>query len=546
MKVSSVHLKNFKRFSNLTLQSIPPNSKLILLIGSNGSGKSSVFDAFEALNHISKNEGYDPNYYKKNKANGFKIDLSLDSGLKMIIEDGQVNSGRKTDGIIGFPNVFYGRTSFRQVPRLTRTILGQGGRIDFGRDSDRPRQFIERDDRFENDIEKISEQVLREIFRDKVSAQQIQRSYIEPINSAFENIFGTGNEIRLSLIDIIPPIDGNIAQINFKKGESEIHYNYLSAGEKEVVNILFNLLVRNKQYTDSIYYLDEIDLHLNTKLQYRLIKEITENWIPKNSQLWTATHSLGFIEYANDFEQGVIFDLDDLDFDKTQILVPADKKNYQIFELAVSKEFIDKVFQGRSIVFTENTDTPLYNDLSIRDTFFFTAIDKVDVFHKSKNLSTYGLVDRDYLTDDEVVSIKNTYNKLSILPYYSLENLLYHPDNLLEYYKSHGKEFSIDEYKKMVTAEKNQERDYIVGGISKARDGYPFFKESENAKQLKQFKENWRAIIEQLRSDEFETFYKVFPAKDYGKTIEARQNLSKKDLIKTDWFRAQIESALKS
>lgn len=49
MKIKSLQLKNFKRFADLTLQGIPGNYRLVLLIGSNGSGKSSVFDAFEVL-----------------------------------------------------------------------------------------------------------------------------------------------------------------------------------------------------------------------------------------------------------------------------------------------------------------------------------------------------------------------------------------------------------------------------------------------------------------------------------------------------------------
>jgi len=212
--------------------------------------------------------------------------------------------------------------------------------------------------------------------------------------------------------------------------------------------------------------------------------------------------------------------------------------------LAVSKEFIDKIFQGRHIVFAENTDTPFYNDLSIENTFFFVANDKNDVFFKSKNLNTFGLIDRDYLTDKEVELITRIYSKINILPYYSLENLLYHPDNLFEYYKSLGKIFNMDDYVENLRIEKNSERDYIAAGIAKARDGYPYFKENENASRLKQFRENWSAILEQLRSGDFETFYKVFPAKDYGKTINVRQNLSKKDLTTTKWFRSKIESVL--
>lgn len=54
MKITSLYLKNFKRFSELSIQRIPPEAKLVLLIGANGSGKSSIFDAFECLNSFAK------------------------------------------------------------------------------------------------------------------------------------------------------------------------------------------------------------------------------------------------------------------------------------------------------------------------------------------------------------------------------------------------------------------------------------------------------------------------------------------------------------
>lgn len=44
MRITKVELKNFKRFTDLTLDGIPADTKLVLLIGANGSGKSSVFD----------------------------------------------------------------------------------------------------------------------------------------------------------------------------------------------------------------------------------------------------------------------------------------------------------------------------------------------------------------------------------------------------------------------------------------------------------------------------------------------------------------------
>ncbi|MFP4091906.1 MAG: AAA family ATPase, partial [Cyclobacteriaceae bacterium] len=56
MNISYLHLENFKRFTDLTidLSKLDQPPKLVLLIGANGSGKSSVFDAFERISFMSK------------------------------------------------------------------------------------------------------------------------------------------------------------------------------------------------------------------------------------------------------------------------------------------------------------------------------------------------------------------------------------------------------------------------------------------------------------------------------------------------------------
>ncbi len=545
MKIKSLQLKNFKRFTDLTIQDIPGDTKLVLLVGNNGSGKSSIFDAFENLStllkpgvsHTTAFQFTNPNEYYS-KIEGLDYEISL---IDTQNRSHKKNNQQLTSSLLA--KNFYGRSSFRQIPVLTRKTLGTESNLNL--DSDRPVTFIDRDYRFENDIEKITGYILNEVFRSNKSTEEIREKYIDPINHSFSRVFGAENGIQLLLIEIIPPLEGKIANIRFKKGKSEFHYNLLSAGEKEVFNVLINLVARQEYYDDTIFFFDEIDLHLNTELQYNFLKEIIENWIPDNCQLWTASHSLGFIEYATDFKEGSVIDLDQLDFDKPQVLSPKPKNDLEIFEIAVSKAFIDKVVQGRKIIFSENTNTPFYNDLNLESILFFVALDKNDVFYKAKNHKQHGIIDRDYLSDVEITQIRIEYPFLFILPYYSFENLLYHPDNLIEYYSYINKPFNKEEYISKITAIKNSERDYLSAGIVLARNGYPFFKENDNAKKLRVFKDSYKAIIDILRSDDFETYYKVFPAKDYGRDIDERKNIPQSALSKTKWFRQQLESIVK-
>jgi AAA15 family ATPase/GTPase len=547
MKISKIHLTNFKRFSDLRIEHIPNTAKLVLLIGSNGSGKSSLFDAFGFIDGAIKKDFFLKSlpYFKKTNGLSPSVNVLFNDSTELKITENNYSSELPN-------NSFYGRTSFRQISRLTRTSLGQDGTVDFQKDSDRPKFFIDRDNRFENDIEKMTETILKELFRSNKSNEEIKRKYIDPINTAFNNIFGFQNGTQLSLLEIIPPLDGKTAQITFRKGISEFHYDYLSAGEKEIFNLLINFLSRTTLYQDTIYYLDEIDLHLNTALQFNLLKEITENWIPENCQLWTASHSLGFIEYAKQSEHAAIIDFDNLDFDRSHTLSPEPKDNPDIYEIAVGKDFLPSLFKQMRICFVENKDRDYYATIGIPKTIFVSDNNRNSVYHKVRTTQMHGIVDRDFLSDDDIAVIAQQYANLYILGYYSIENYMYHPDNLAEYYASKKLSFDKKEYISQLILAKNQAKDGIMLQIALARSSYAYFGEPQfNDKPLqnrfKNKKENYdqsAAIQSYLNSDELEIFYKSLPMKTYCTYLIQRQNIPKSDLVKTAWFKNQIEKIL--
>ncbi len=553
MKIKSLQLKNFKRFTDLTLQDIPDNAKLVLLIGSNGSGKSSVFDAFERISTFGVDFGLE-NYSSKNDY--YSKVKNLDHLISLITSEGEVIRNDSSILELGqtkrFKNSFYGRTSFRQIPRLTKTSLGNTN-FNIENNSDRPKVFIDRDTRFENDLEHIFGKLLKEFFRTSEDISEIKSKIIDPINEALERIFNKENGTKLELIEIIPPLEGKTAAINFKKGQTEFHYNFLSAGEKEVFNILINLVARGEYYKDTVFFFDEIDLHLNTKLQYNFIKEIVENWIPDNCQFWTASHSLGFIQYAKESEEAVIFDFDDLDFDYPRILVPEAKDNPDTYEIAVNKELLPALFKDYKIFFVENKDKSYYSALNISHVLFVQSNNKKSVYHKTKNGEFNGVIDRDFLTDSDIEEIEKQYQKLKILKLYSVENYLYHPENLKEFYSKKAIDFNPDKYIKKLLDEKDLKKTEIIRGLALVRTVYSFFEEpehneSKNQKRFKNDGENLAQVAELekcLNSSNFEDFYKIFPMKEYATQLKERQNISKSELAKTIWFKTQIENIIK-
>ena len=72
MKIKSIKLQNFKKFSNLTIEGLKDTVKLVVLLGPNGSGKSSLIESMEVARQIygfhqapwKNNPNFD--YYMKN------------------------------------------------------------------------------------------------------------------------------------------------------------------------------------------------------------------------------------------------------------------------------------------------------------------------------------------------------------------------------------------------------------------------------------------------------------------------------------------------
>lgn len=319
MKIKSIAIKDFKRFTDLRVVNIPETARMVVLAGPNGSGKSSLFEAFNFWINPFRGNAYQKDYH--GKVGSLVTDNWHELHQKINLEFyGDAPNPRESSE--KSKKAFYFRSAYRNEPDFTTSGISRVGEaLD---DQRRPQMLISTDTRVSDNYQRIVAETVAEIYRpgnDGQAKGEIREKIIGKVRHAMHHVFG---ELNLSGPGN-PMIDGTFF---FQKGESrDWRYKNLSGGEKAAFDLLLDFILKAEHFDNTVFCIDEPELHMHTRLQAKLLDELYRQ-LPENCQLWIATHSIGMMRKAMELyttKQGTVFflDFDGQDFDKPVELAPS-------------------------------------------------------------------------------------------------------------------------------------------------------------------------------------------------------------------------------
>jgi predicted ATPase len=311
MHIRRVHVRAYKRFTELTIE-LPEPSRLVMLCGPNGSGKSSLLEALKLWQDLAGdlNWNSDVEYHFKGGVHG---EINWLSRSEIEFYEGEL----KREDV---PKAMYFRTAYRNEPEFA---LGQIARMGDILAGPRPARMIDNDVRVSDNYQRLVGQSVDALFSEadnQLRVVELRERLVGRLGQAVTKVLP-----ELKLRGLADPLSGGT--FRFDKGTTQdFPYKNLSGGEKAVFDLLLDMVVKSAAFDQAVVWIDEPEAHTNPLVQSRLVDALLE-LAAGESQLWLATHSVAMLRRARELSDetpgSVAFlDFGERNFDEPQQLSP--------------------------------------------------------------------------------------------------------------------------------------------------------------------------------------------------------------------------------